>query len=275
MLKTTPFKTSSLSLIILLLTACGTPTGPELDNGRPIDPTCVPSEPPSGVGLDPFYEKYCDIAGVHIVAATEVPDEALAVMAAIVAKMLDPLSDTEIGGLHAIDLQVGVIGKDQVTTDMPEYSDLDTAFPEVDWDARSRGLGATAVRPLTTSAEENLLCYPTDPYAGESILVHEFGHTIKDFAVAAADPGFAGRVAGAYDDAIEAGLWTNTYAAVNAEEYWAEGVQSYFNVNLAADPADGVHNEIDTRSELAEYDGALFNLVDEVFGGVTIDAPCP
>jgi len=74
---------------------------------------------------------------------------------------------------------------------------------------------------------------------------------------------------------MAASLWQDTYAATNEEEYWAEGVQSYFDVNLASDPPDGIHNHVDTRAKLAAYDPALYALVDEVFAGAVLANPCP
>ena len=49
------------------------------------------------------------------------------------------------------------------------------------------------------------------------------------------------------------------------KEYFAEGVQSYFNVNAYASPPDGIHNKINTRDKLRQYDPTLFGLVKEVF----------
>jgi hypothetical protein len=51
----------------------------------------------------------------------------------------------------------------------------------------------------------------------------------------------------------------------NAEEYWAEGVQSYFDANKTVDPPNGIHNAIDTRAKLKEYDRDLFSLIDAAF----------
>lgn len=80
-----------------------------------------------------------------------------------------------------------MIGVDQVTTDLPEHADLNEAFPSSDWDSRTRGVAATRARPLTSAAEENLLCLPGDVYAGESIVVHEFAHTVHELGVVAVD----------------------------------------------------------------------------------------
>ena len=59
------------------------------------------------------------------------------------------------------------------------------------------------------------------------------------------------------------GLWKGKYASVNHHEYFAEGVQSWFDNNR---PPDHDHNHVDTRKELIEYDPALADLCREVFG---------
>ncbi len=53
------------------------------------------------------------------------------------------------------------------------------------------------------------------------------------------------------------------YTFSNISEYWAEGVQSWFDTNRQNDSS---HNHVDTRAELKSYDPALAKLVEEVFG---------
>ena len=79
-----------------------------------------------------------------------------------------------------------------------------------------------------------------------------------------ADPTFEGRLQEAYESARAAGLFANTYAMENSQEYWAEGVQDWYNTNLEADPPNGIHNFVDTREELLDYDPTLYALVDEL-----------
>jgi hypothetical protein len=267
---------SLLALASLLpLTACGAPSA-----GAPVALVAAcPDTPalPAGLALDPFYAKYCVADGVAIVASDEVPDAALQRARDLVGAMLAPVRADAVAAIHDARVRVGVIGVDQVTTDLPEHADLNEAFPlpDGDWDTRTRGVAATQARPLTSAAEENLLCAPGDVYAGESILVHEFAHTVHEQGVAVVDASFDGRLRTAYQEAVEAGLWTDTYAATNAIEYWAEGVQSHFDVNGSADPADGVHNAIASRDALQSHDPALYALVDEVFGGTAALDLCP
>lgn len=258
---------------IALLAACGAPTGVEPPVVR--DAAC-PDSPalPTGLDLDTFYTKYCLAHGLAIVASDEVPDAAMQRARTLVDALLEPVRDDAVEAIRAARVRVGVIGVDQVTTDLPEHADLNEAFPldEGDWDTRTRGVAATLARPLTSAAEENLLCGPSDVYAGESILVHEFAHTIHEQGMAAVDETFRGRLDDAYDAAIAAGTWSGTYADTDALEYWAEGVQSYFEVNGANDVS---HGDIATRALLEDHDPALFALVDEVFVGAPVLDLCP
>jgi hypothetical protein len=67
----------------------------------------------------------------------------------------------------------------------------------------------------------------------------------------------------AYQNARDAGLFANTYAMENAQEYWGEGVQDWYYTNLESDPPNGVHGPIDKREELLEYDPDLYDLIAE------------
>jgi hypothetical protein len=58
-------------------------------------------------------------------------------------------------------------------------------------------------------------------------------------------------------------LWAGKYASVNHHEYFAEGVQSWFDDNRENDHD---HNHVNTRKELQEYDPGLAEICHEVFG---------
>ena len=127
---------------------------------------------------------------------------------------------------------------------------------------------------MSSAAEENILCYTNDVYAGENIFIHEFAHSIAIMGLVHVDPTFDNRLQSTYDAAMASGLWANTYAATNRDEYWAEGIQSWYDANLERDPPDGVHNAVNTRAELAAYDPALYQLLLEMFPEEGI-ALCP
>ena len=107
------------------------------------------------------------------------------------------------------------MGADEVTTDMPEYSDL-----SVYWNERARGLGGTVKRPVSMAAEENALCYADDSYRREDIVLHEFAHGFHTLGVDPALKHFNTRLNHLYLKAKRKGLWKNTYALSSVHEYF-------------------------------------------------------
>ncbi len=205
--------------------------------------------------LDPFYQKHLSVKGLSILGSHKTTDHALLEAAWIVSHMLDGRDDI-LRALNAQRVHIAVMAYDEYTSDVPEHRQL---TPRVFWDRRARGLGGSPV----SCGEENLLCYPGDPYAKENLLIHEFSHAIHGIALRALDPTFDRRLRKAYGEAIERGQWKGTYAGSNHSEYWAEGAQSWFNDNREN---DALHNHVNTRAELQEYDPALARLCAEVFG---------
>ncbi len=209
--------------------------------------------------LAPFYQQHVDADGLAIVGSKQVQPAALLEAAYLVDRMLDGRDDLR-RAIAAAKVRVTVMAADEFTTDVPEHADL---TPAAYWNRRARGLGATPARPSVSCGEENLLQMSGDPYHGENILIHEFAHTIHEFGLEKTDPTFNVRLRAAFDQAKERGLWKDVYAATNPQEYWAEGVQSWFDCNRAPDKT---HNHIRTREALKKYDPALARLTAEVFG---------
>lgn len=205
--------------------------------------------------FDAFYTQECSVLGISIVGSPKVAPDALVAASDVLVNMLGRRPDVH-AAMAAAGFYVILLGEEEHQTDPPEYRHLDP----VDYD--TRGLGDPE---YSSAGEENVLCRPSDPYLGESILVHELAHSILDAGLDAVSPGFQARVEAAYDQAMAAGRWTDSYAATNHHEYWAEGVQTWFGTNFEADPPDGVHNHVNTRAELEAYDPALYNLVAEGF----------
>ena len=77
------------------------------------------------------------------------------------------------------------------------------------------------------------------------------------------DETFDDRLKETYQRAMNLKLWQGKYASTNHAEYFAEGVQSWFDNNR---PPDHDHNHVDTRVELKEYDPGLAKICEEVFG---------
>ena len=171
--------------------------------------------------------------------------------------------------------QAIVMAPTELTTDMPEHADLNDVWPGTDWDTRARGLGATPDRPLTSVGEENLLHLPGDPYDGESILVHEFAHTWFEMGLVTVygEPATWWVLEDLYNDALAAGTWADTYAMTNAQEYWAEAVQSWYDTNIERIQPDGIHGPINTRAELAASDPAMADFISTFLPKTPLDIP--
>jgi len=220
--------------------------------------TEVPESVRESLGLDPFYKKYVSARGFPVLGSEKVSDYALLEAAYLINHMLLDRPDVR-DALIENKVRFVVMAPTELTTDVPEHSDLE---PAKFWDKRARGLGPTRIRPAVSCGEENLLRYPGDPYHEESILIHEFAHAIHEMGLASVDKGFNERLKALYEKAMAKGLWKGKYAANNPSEYWAEGVQSFFDTNRLPDHD---HNHVDTREELFEYDPELAELIAREF----------
>lgn len=222
------------------------------------------TSPPAELNLDSFYKKYLDANGIAIISSWRVPDSAFYQAWQIVKFMTNDLSKVNLEQMQKIGARVGIMARYEGTTDIPEHAHLanDTT---INWDLRARGLGGDMDLPLTTCAEENLLCYQIDKYHAEDILIHEFAHAVHLIGIAPIDSTFEPRLQELLDKAIAAGKYDNTYAQTNFYEYWAEGIQNWFNVNGEVSKPDGKHNQVNTREELKEYDPELYQLINKYF----------
>jgi hypothetical protein len=227
--------------------------------GESFPVSVVPAAVRERFDLSSFYQKHVDVGGLPIIGSTKVSDTALAECAWIVRNILGGRSDL-LEAMANAKVRFAVMAHDEYTTDIPEHAHLK---PRVYWDRRARGLGATPKAPAVSGGEENLLAFPGDPYPRENISIHEFAHAIHEMGLKKVDPTFDDRLRKAYESAMAAGLWKKTYAAVNPHEYWAEAVQAWFDNN---DANNALHNDINTRAKLKEYDPGVAALCAEVFG---------
>lgn len=224
----------------------------------PVGP--VPESERARLALDACYTQYVRAAeGTPVVASAKVQPQALAEAAWLIGRMLNKRPDVA-RAIARSPVRFVVMAHDEFTTDVPEHAGL---TPRAYWDKRARGLGATLERPATSCGEENLLCFPGDPYAAENILIHEFAHTIHEIGLRHCDPGFEPRLQAAFESAGKTGRWKGTYARTNVSEYWAEGVQSWFSCNRINDDE---HGEVNSPEAVREHDPALAALLVEVFG---------
>ena len=241
----------------LALTLVGAPNAAEGLARAPAK--LVVTAPPAELKLDPFYAKYVSANGYPVVASAKVDDHALLEAAYLINMMLAKRPDVR-DAMIASGSRMVIMAYNEFTTDMPDHSHM---RPKDYWDRRARGLGGSQTDPICSCGEENLLACPGDPYHEENILIHEFAHNIHLRGVVRVDRTFDDRVRKAYDAAMAKGLWKGKYASKNHHEYFAEGVQSWFDNNRENDHD---HNHVNTRVELTSYDPALAALCKEVFG---------
>lgn len=221
-------------------------------------------------GVPAFYTQTVSAGGYPIVASAAVNPYALKEAAFLVNLMLAKRPDVRRALIDS-GSRLCVMAYSEFSSDLPEFAWFAESphrdFPQLTgreyWDARCRGTGGSETDPYCTCGEENLLGYPGDPFAAECILIHEFAHSIHLRGLANVDPTFDSRLQAAYGSAMKAGLWKAAYASVNHHEYFAEGVQSWFDNNREN---DNEHNHVNTRAELEEYDPGLAALCREVFG---------
>jgi len=220
----------------------------EMEGIRAIDP------PEQG-----FYSKLYDYDGIPIKAHKDVSDEALIQARGRLAMMLDKLPNVT-ANLRAAGAELHIIGKDQVTSDLPEFRGLKgKPFDgKLTVDERTRGLGGL----LTSCGEENLLRLEKDRYKGRDICMHEFAHNIYG-------EGIGGSIRQKFREqrqrSLAKGLWVESYAGGNDHEFFAELSMWYFGTRgdlhmKGAKPADG-------REGLRAYDPEAFTLFEEFYGG--------
>lgn len=208
-----------------------------------------------------WYAKYLNADGIPVLGSAGVSDAALYKAQRQAMLLMRTMPRSVAAQLRSQHNRIVILAADEGVGDIPEFA---AAFPDRSIDQRFwAGFGATLTLPITSGTEENLLRHSNQ----ENIFVHEFAHTVGELGLASIDPVFVEQLQQAYAAAQAAGLWNNSYAGSSLNEYWAEGVQTYFDVNREGVPGgDGVHNHVNTRSELADHDRLLFALLRRVYG---------
>lgn len=259
-----------MAMVLLTILACDipitpveptdTPTSPEVEfpvSSVGCEVTAVPQDVRSKNRLSSFYHKYADANGIPVVSSEKVDDEALERACGVVTDMLSIRDDAK-RELQRAGMFLAIIAKEELTTDIPEYSHLPSYY-----NVRARGLGSLP----TSCAEESILCDRSDRWYGENICIHEFSHAIMGWGLEKIDPEFNRKLNAAYSEARSSGNFANTYAISSKAEFWAENVQNWYNTNLETPNGrpNGVHNGINTREELRQAAPLMYELLSENF----------
>ena len=213
-----------------------------------------------------------DADGIAVVGSAKVSARALHAAADVIVHMLSLRSDLRQSLVDRGYYYV-VMAENEWLSEMPglEYLRRDDTATTADETLREhdgiRGLagGHSNNRPFAVSNEEGLLRRLTARTSAISeevtrVVVHEFAHAIHLDAIRRVDSDLFDRINDAYDAAVAADLWTGEYIATNANEYWADGANMWFN-NLFETSG----RPQNTREELLEHDPQLHALLSEVF----------
>lgn len=215
--------------------------------------------------LDPpekgFFSKVLSFHGIPIRAPREVADEALFAAYERLSMMLSN-QPTVISNLAVAGAELHIIGRDQVTSDLPEHRHLKgkklEGYHGLTVDERTRGLGGL----LTSCGEENLLKLEKDRYRGRDICVHEFAHNIRQHGVPRE---IRQRFDEQYRKSLDKELWQKSYAGSNPDEFFAELTMWYFGTHgdlhmTGVKPENGA-------AGLKKYDPEAYELLDEFYSG--------
>jgi hypothetical protein len=221
---------------------------------------CLPSVPEWG-----GYEKRRTANGIPICAHSIVGEKAISFAANVVSGMLSRVNPLVIHKMNAYGVEVAIISKQQATTDIPAHGHLKHKRTSDGrcFDKGTRGLGATISCPVLSTGEENILMLHAgeNRYPSESILVHEFAHAVMNIGLWNTE--LYDGIIRAYKEAFEGNLYSRTsYVMSNAEEYFAEMSQAWFEATVRTDVTSGVI----TRNDLKKRDPRLAKLMRSIWG---------
>ena len=215
--------------------------------------------------LDPFYKQHVVADGLLIIGSEKVSRYALDEVAYLARKMLANRPEV----LQQFNRQISVMA----------YTEMQTALPgcrrlEPWWNYRARGLAGKTI----SCGEENVRSFKGDPWKGENIFIHEFAHGLNGL-FNGMDKGFQTRLNALHDKAKKSGRFQGYGIEGGSSEFWAEGVQAWFNCNGTIRPesgggqsslevlgTDGKHvAHITTRQLVQSHLPGLAKLIDESF----------
>jgi dipeptidyl aminopeptidase/acylaminoacyl peptidase len=253
---------------------------PETDwRYRPLRRQPSVTAPPAKFKIDPYYTKFTFAREFIVLGSSQVSDEALLKANDIIRKMFAYRHDI-LKAMIADGARLIVLGRHEKLSDLPEFNHAanQAEFDEVRyWDY-------TPNQKLMVVPEENVLGLPGEPFARKCMVLSVFAKALYHVAgLRSVDPDFErGRAKQQYElrvkrldvefdhrlgklqeTAAAKGLWKGTAAARSRAEYWAAGVDAYFDAAGDTQPPNLADRPINTREDLKAYDPKLYALVDE------------
>jgi dipeptidyl aminopeptidase/acylaminoacyl peptidase len=235
--------------------------------------------PPGKFKVDPYYAKLTFAREFTVLGSKNVSDTALLQANDVIRKMFAYRHDI-LKALIADGVRLVVLARNEKLSDLPEFKDTgkQAGFDEV------RFLDYTPALKLLVVPEENVLGLPGEPFSGKCQVVSVFAKALYQVTgLRPVDPSFAGQrgkqqyelrvkrmdiefdnaLKKAHEAATSKSLWKGTAAGRSRAEYWAAGVEAYFDAAGAGTAPNLADRPITTREALKAYDPDLFALVDE------------
>jgi hypothetical protein len=246
---------------------------------RPLRKQPSVNPPPAKFHIDPYYTKFTYAREFWVLGSRHVRDDALLRANHVIRRMFAYRHDI-LKALIADGVRLVVLGSDEKLSDLPEFTG---AKGQAGFDA-VRYLDYTPNLKLMVVPEENVLGLPNEPFAGRCMVIGVFAKALYqvtglrpaipnfdnrpdrqqyELRVKRLDIEFDHRLGKLYEDAVSKSLWQGTAAARNRIDYWAAGVEAYFDAAGEGEPPNLAARPITTREMLKEYDPALYALVDE------------
>ncbi len=237
------------------------------------------SPPPAKFKIDPYYTKFTWAREFTVLGSKHVRDEALLKANDTIRKLFAYRHDI-LKALIADGARLVVLGRHEKLSDLPECKE---ARSKADFD-EVRYLEYTPGLKLLVVPEENVLGQPGEPFAGRCMVISLFAKALYqvtglrpvdpnfekqrckqqyELRVKRMDVTFDHRLRKLHEEATTKGLWKGTPAGHNRAEYWAAGVEAYFDAAGAGQPPNGADRPITTRAALKSYDPDLYALVEE------------
>src|SRR5262249_41555644 len=253
---------------------------PEIDwRFRPLRQQPSVMAPPAKFKIDPYYTKFTWAREFTVLGSRHVSDEALLKANDTIRKMFAYRHDI-LKALIADGVRLVVLGRREKLSDLPECR---AARGQADID-EGRYVEYTPALKLLVVPEETVLGLPGEPFAGRCMVIHVFATALYqvtglrpvdpeferqrskqqyELRVRRMDVAFDQRLRKLHEEATQKELWKGTAAGNSRAEYWAAGVEAYFDAAGAGQPPNHADRPVTTRDALKAYDPGLYALVDE------------
>ncbi len=221
--------------------------------------TCQIIAPPSQVQLNSYYTKYTNCSGIPIIGNNAVPDDAFMVANETMEFLLQGQNAVRENLIERGEYYI-LVPPGGTPRDVPEFANAPgTVNSGIYWDQP---------RCAASNAAGLLCMVEGNPDGHANVFVHEMGHMISISGLQKIESGFLQELTQAFNNAVSTGLWSNTYARTNKEEYFSVCLQTFYEVGfpfVTEINGDGNWNSIVTRSQLQQYDSTIYNLLASRF----------